>query len=155
MIEYEICPMTTKVEMDEKGYVHWKAWHETYLTLMPKEYLETVTLEKCITMAHTWSQNTLLLKVNNKTVGFSCIKHTDSENELVAIYLLKQYHGQRLGYALMTNTLSLLSHQKKIILWVLKGNEKAISFYKKCGFVFNGNEKKLPFGVELQMELYK
>jgi ribosomal protein S18 acetylase RimI-like enzyme len=41
----------------------------------------------------------------------------------------------------------------KIVLWVLKGNDKAIHFYKKFGFDFNGNQKTLPFGVELQMEL--
>ena len=156
MIEYEICPMTTEAEMDEKGYIHWKSWHETYAELMPDDYLKSITLEKCIKMAHKWPQNTFLLKVAGKTVGFSCIKKSadmKGENEVIAIYLLKEYHGKKLGYALLNKTISMFAENVKIVLWVLKGNEKAICFYKKFGFDFNGNEKALPFGVELQMEM--
>ena len=79
MIEYEICPMTTEAEMDEKGYIHWKSWHETYNGLMPDDYLKNITLEKCIKMAHKWPQNTFLLKVNNKTIGFSCMMNCQSK----------------------------------------------------------------------------
>lgn len=148
--------MMTENEMNEKGYVHWKSWHETYTGLMPDDYLKNITLEKCIKMAHKWPQNTFLLKVNHKTVGFSCIgKSSDTKdaNEVIAIYLLKEYHGQKLGYALLNETVSRFSDNAKIVLWVLKGNDKAIDFYKRFGFDFNGNQKILPFGVELQMEM--
>ena len=30
MMEISIIPMTTSEDMDGKGYVHWKSWHETY-----------------------------------------------------------------------------------------------------------------------------
>ena len=30
---------------------------------------------------------------------------------------------------------------------------RAIRFYQKFGFAFNGKEKQLPFGTELQMEM--
>ena len=155
MIDFEICPMTTECEMDEKGFVHWRSWQETYKDLMPSDYLKGITLEKCVKMAYKWPQNTLLLKVNHKTVGFSCIsKSADTGcGELVAIYLLKEYHGKKLGYELLKRTMSEFSDGSKIILWVLKGNERAIAFYKKFGFVFNGKEKQLPFGAELQMEM--
>lgn len=155
-IEYEICPMTTDAEMDEKGYVHWKSWQETYADLMPAEYLQNITLEKCIQMAHKWSQNTLLIKVDNKTVGFSCFgKSKDTENayELLAIYILQEYQGQKLGYELLKRTVSCFSDDAKIVLWVLQGNDKAIRFYERFGFSFNGKEKTLPFGTELQMQM--
>ena len=156
MIEYEICEMTTDGEMDEKGYVHWKSWHETYAGLMPDDYLENVTLEKCVKMAHKLPQNTLLLKIDHKTVGFSCMsKSVDAKaaNEIIAIYLLKEYHGKGLGYELLNHTVSLLNDNNPVVLWVLKGNERAIRFYKRVGFEFTGNEKSYPFGIELQMEL--
>ena len=156
MIEYEICPMTTEIEMDEKGYVHWKAWHETYVGLMPDDYLKNITLDKCIEMAHKWPQNTFLLKLNEKTVGFCCVGESNNPQgatEIVAIYLLKEYHGKKLGYALLNNILLEHAKSEKIVLWVLESNEKAISFYNKLGFSFNGNRKQLPFGVELQMEM--
>ena len=156
MVNYEICPITTAAEMDEKGYVHWKSWHETYKDLMPDDYLKSITLEKCIKMAHKFPQNTLLLKSDGNVVGFSCIgKNCDTENtnEIIAIYLLKEYQGKGLGYALMNKSLSMLPPNARIILWVLNDNEKAINFYKKVGFDFNGNKKLLSFGTELQMEL--
>ena len=156
MIEYEICPMTTESEMDEKGYVHWRSWHETYEALMLEDYLKNVTLEKCVQMAHKWPQNTFLIKVDNKVVGFSCFgesKETENAHEIIAIYLLKEYQGQKLGYELLRRTVSSFSDDAKIVLWVLKGNEKAIHFYEKFGFSFNGNEKTLPFGTELQMQM--
>lgn len=156
MTEYEICYMTTEGEMDEKGYVHWKSWQETYEGLMPREYLENITLEKCIKMAHKWPQNTLLLKVDGKSVGFACVgksKDTDGADEVIAIYLLKEYQGKKLGYALLKEAVSRLSDSPKIVLWVLKGNDHAIRFYQKFGFFFTGKEKALPFGTELQMEM--
>ena len=49
--------MKTDDDMDAKGYVHWKSWHETYEGLMPDDYLNSISLEKCIQMAHKWTQN--------------------------------------------------------------------------------------------------
>ena len=156
MTEYKICYMTTEGEMDEKGYVHWKSWQETYEGLMSREYLENITLGKCIKMAHKWPQNTLLLKVDGKSVGFACVgksKDTDGADEIVAIYLLREYQGMKLGYALLKEAVTRLAGSHKIVLWVLQGNDRAIRFYQKFGFAFNGKEKQLPFGTELQMEM--
>ncbi|MBR3893843.1 MAG: GNAT family N-acetyltransferase [Clostridia bacterium] len=156
MIEFEICPMTTDAEKEEKGYVHWKSWQETYKGLMPDHYLSSLTLEKCIKMAFRFPKNTLLLKVNHQTVGFSCVGNsldTEGANELFAIYLLKEYYGQKLGYELLKRTVSSLADRRPLVLWVLRGNDRAIRFYEKFGFAFNGNEKACPFGMELQMEM--
>ncbi|MBE6651065.1 MAG: GNAT family N-acetyltransferase [Ruminococcaceae bacterium] len=152
MINFEICPMVSDSEMDEKGFVHWKSWQETYTQLMPDDYLKNLTLEKCVEMAHKFPQNTLLLKVDGKTVGFSCILKRDDVTEIVAIYLLKAYHGKKLGYELLKHTISAYCDNTKVVLWVLEGNDRAISFYKRFGFEYNGLEKQLPFGKELQME---
>ncbi len=152
MLDFEICQMITDEEMDEKGYVHWKSWQETYADLMPEEYLEKITLEKCVEMAHRFPQNTLLIKVDNKTVGFSCVSLGQDVNEVVAIYLLKKYQKKGLGYELLKRTISVFRDNLKIVLWVLAGNDRAISFYRRFGFEFNGTEKTCPFGKELQME---
>ena len=44
---YIIKPMTTEAEMRGKAYVHYAAWLETYPGLMPREYLEQRSLQKC------------------------------------------------------------------------------------------------------------
>ncbi len=35
-----IKPMETPAEMEGRGYVHWKAWQETYTGLIDQSYLE-------------------------------------------------------------------------------------------------------------------
>lgn len=158
MINYKIVPLTTESEMDEKGYVHWKSWHETYEGLIPGDYLNGITLEKCVKMAQKWTENVLLLKIDGKVVGFSCIGKSKDENnteELIAIYLLKEYRGKKLGFELLSKTISQLSPNMRIVLWVLKDNNRAIKFYERFGFTFTGKEKSLPFGTELQMEIKK
>ena len=37
--------METGEEMDGKGYVHYKSWHETYEGLVDPGYLEGITLD--------------------------------------------------------------------------------------------------------------
>ena len=156
MMSFEIIPAFNEKDLDEKGYVHWKSWQETYSNMMPNDFLSNITLEKCVIMAHKQPQNTLLLKVDGRVVGFSCYKesmNSELANELIALYLLKEYHGQKLGYALLNATIKKMKNGRDVLLWVLKGNDRAIRFYKRCGFVFTGKEKNLPFGTEIQMAM--
>ena len=37
-----------------------------------------------------------------------------------------------------------LKNYPRICLWVLKENKRAIRFYEKCGFVYDGEELNLP-----------
>ena len=43
----------------------------------------------------------------------------------------------------MQAALEQLKIYPQVALWVLKENERAITFYKKCGFSFDGTEKIL------------
>lgn len=156
MRNFTITPMVTEEEMGEKGLIHWQTWQETYKGLMPEEYLKKMTLEKCIEMAHRWPENTLLLKVNNEVAGFCCYgDNADGDGEVIAIYLLAEYQGQKLGYALMNAAVDQMPDKARVTLWVLKGNEKAIRFYKRYGFRFDGMEKQCSVGTELRMVFIK
>lgn len=44
--------MESEAEINGKGYVHYKSWHETYTGLIDADYLERQTPEKCIATAH-------------------------------------------------------------------------------------------------------
>lgn len=156
MSNFTITPMVTEEEKDEKGCVHWQTWQETYKGLMPNDYLEKMTIDKCIEMAHRWPQNTLLLKVDDKIVGFVCYgENAEGGGEIIAIYLLAEYQGRKLGYELMNAAFAQMTDKKKVTLWVLKGNEKAIKFYERYGFLFDGTEKKCSVGTELRMVFIK
>lgn len=101
--------------------------------------------------------------VEDKVVGFcGCGKSQskDMENcgEVFALYVLKEYQNKKIGYALMQEALKRLVEFPEIVLWVLRGNEKAINFYKKVGFAFEGTTQEINLGsvsVEERMVLHK
>lgn len=148
-----IKPMETQAEIEGKAYVHWISWQEAYRELIDEAYLNSMTLEKCTSIAFKWQDNILVAKDGDKVIGFIGYgEHGDSAlprtGEVFAIYILSEYYGKGVGYALMQQALQKLSQYERVALWVLKGNKRAIRFYEKCGFVFDGTEKAILLGQE-------
>ena len=156
-----IKPMQTAEDADGKAYVHWKAWHETYSGLIDADYLAKHTLEKCKAITLRTSDTVFVAKDGERVVGFvGCGAYRDKSvvglGEVYGIYVLEEYQKQGIGYALMNVAVEGLSGYSKIALWVLRGNEKAISFYKRYGFRFDGAEMPVTMGtpnMELRMIL--
>ena len=159
----QIVPMMTDAEIDGKAYVHWKSWQETYTGLIDQTYLDGITLEKCTQMAHRWKDNILVAKDGEHVVGFVAHgAYRDSSlpnvGEVFAIYVLQEYQGKKVGYRLMQSAIEKLAAYPQVAVWVLKGNQKAIEFYKKYGFRFDGAEMDVLMGTpntELRMILNK
>ncbi len=159
MSKIRIVPMTTGEEVEGKGYVHWKSWHETYTGLIDPAYMERLTLEKCIATARRWPDNILVAKDGDQVVGFVGFGASQDDTisdcgEVFSIYVLADHHGQQVGFELMNAAFAKLSEYKKIAVWVLKGNERAIRFYVRYGFRFDGTEKEILLGTpntELRM----
>ena len=139
--------------------MYYKSWHETYAGLIDADHLKKHTLEKCITIAHKWPDNILVAKDGEQVIGFvgfgAYRDNTLSDcGEVFALYVLAEYHGQKVGYDLMKVAVDKLLPYKKIAVWVLKGNERAIRFYERFGFRFDGTEAEIMLGTpntELRM----
>ena len=149
---FTIEAMLTPSDIEGKAYVHYKSWHETYSGLIDHAYLETITQEFCAGLARRWPEDTLVAKEGDKVLGFVCYgpcrdEDLESAGEVMALYVLKEYHGRRLGYELMRAAMAKLRGYKKLVVWVLKGNEHAISFYEKYGFQFDGTVKEISMGT--------
>lgn len=159
MSKISIVPMVTDEDIDGKAYVHWKSWHETYFELVDMEYMKTITLEKCEKMAHQRTDNIIVAKDNDRVIGFVRygVYREDTlpeYGEVYAIYVLRDYHDKKVGYALMNAAFEKLAEYKKIAVWVLKDNDRAIKFYERYGFRFDGTEKEIELGTpntELRM----
>lgn len=157
-----ITPMTTDAEVDGKAYVHWKSWQETYTGLIDQDYLDRFTLEKCRAIAKRWGDNLLVAKDGDRVVGFvgyGAYRDDTLPNtgEVFSIYVLQEYHGQKVGYKLMNAAFEYLTDYPQIAVWVLRGNERAIRFYERYGFRFDGTVKEVTLGTpnaELRM-IYK
>ena len=150
-------------EIRGKAYVHWKSWQDAYCGLIDQDYLDSFTIEKCTDMAFRRPNNLLVAKENDTVVGFvgygMCGDGAlPGTGEVFALYVLKEYYGKQIGYALMRAALEKLSEYKRIAVWVLEGNRRAIKFYEKCGFRFDGTKKQIKLGTvntEIRMILAK
>lgn len=145
--------MESEDEIKGKAYVHWKSWQESYPGLVDESYLSNLTLEKCTDIAYRFLDNIIVAKDNDKTVGFVAYggyrDDTMTETgEIYAIYILKEYYGKKAGYSLMNAAMEKLSEYKRIAVWVLQGNERAIRFYERYGFVFDGTKEHIMLGTE-------
>ncbi len=152
MCKFLIKAMESDEEIYGKAYVHYKSWHETYTNLIDSEYMNNITLDKCEIIAHKWRENILIAKDGERVIGFVGYGTYRDETlpehgEVYAIYVLEEYHGLKVGYALMNAALEKLTDYKKIAVWVLKDNNKAIRFYQRYGFRFDGTDTEIMLGT--------
>ncbi len=154
----EIKKMESDEEIKGKAYVHWKSWQDAYKGIVDQNYLDSLTLEKCVDIAFKWPENLMVAKDGDQVVGFVGYgKYHDEEipeaGEIFAIYILEEYYGTGVGKALMQAGLDELDYPA-VALWVLKDNKRAIRFYEKCGFRLDGREEEIKLGspiVEVRM----
>jgi len=140
--------METDPEIKGKAYVHWKSWQETYPGIVAQTYLDKLTLEKCEAIACRRTDNIIVAKDGEAVVGFVGYGKCRSDDlqdagEIFAIYILAEYCGQGVGRRLMREALSQLSACSRIAVWVLKENQRAIRFYERLGYRFDGREETL------------
>ena len=142
--------METPEEIEGKSLVHWQTWREAYDDLLPANYQETMTLEKCRFFSQKYPENTLIAMDGKKVVGFISYGNFRDEaiqaGEIIALYVLKDYYGKGVSEQLLHAAFAVLDHFSEIYLWVLKDNKRAIAFYQKMGFTFDGQEKVLDLG---------
>ena len=140
-----------------KAYVHWQAWKETYAGPIDQAFLNSRTLEMSEKIAFRAFENgypTILAKDGNRVIGFAdygpCRNEDISDaGEVYAIYILKAYYGQGVGHALMRTALEALKQYRQVAVWVLEGNARAIRFYTRCGFRFDGKKQELALGTSV------
>ena len=130
-MKFIIKTMETPEEIEGKSLVHWQTWREAYDDLLPAEFQETMTLERCRFFSQKYPENTLIAIDGMKVVGFIS-------------------YGKGIAQKLVRAALTALNHFSEIFLWVLKDNKRAIAFYQKMVFTFDGQEKMLELGKPIK-----
>lgn len=151
----EIVPMTREDEVRGKAYVHFRAWKDAYRGLVDQDFLDARTLELSegfALKAFEAGFATLLAKDGDRVVGFADYGPCRDEDlpdtgEVYAIYLLEPYYHQGIGTMLMREALARMAAYPRVAVWVLEGNDRAISFYESFGFAFDGSAKTLKLGT--------
>ena len=75
---YEVVPMKP-AHLEQKAYVHFKSWQETYRGLMPDGVLSHHTLERCWKIAEWCGENTFVAVCNGKVVSFARYEETSRD----------------------------------------------------------------------------
>ena len=146
----------TDEELCGRGYVHCTSWQEAYRGIVCDRYLDTMTVEATTARARQFPENTLLAKDKEKAVGFAVYGPSRDEDlmdagEVIAIYVLSEYYDRKIGYRLMNEAIARLKEYNTIFVWVLEKNERAIRFYQRYGFEFDGCKKEWNLGTPVSI----
>lgn len=133
--------------------VHVQCWQETYTDLLPAELVASNSIEK---RQHMWTQffaypsrnEAYVACADGHVIGFCSWVTLDEQINLMTLYVLRAFHGQKIGTKLMDKVLKIAAEQQvPIHLWVLNINHKACMFYKNLGFEYirdEAHEKSYP-----------
>jgi ribosomal protein S18 acetylase RimI-like enzyme len=137
-------------DLDEMGRVHVRVWQEAYAGLMPADYLagldptsgparwrDRIENPSGVTW---WLARDEQGIVGMATSGTPRDDDAPTPLELYAINVLSRAHGTGLADDLMARAVG----DRPAYLWVLEGNDRAIAYYRKHGFVDEGGRKPEP-----------
>ncbi|MEQ1586042.1 MAG: GNAT family N-acetyltransferase [Cyclobacteriaceae bacterium] len=111
-----------------------------------KKYLEEgFTVEKLTAELNDRDSEFYFASLNNKVIGYLKLNFGQSQTEIKEdkaleierIYVLKEYHGKKVGQILYDKAIQIARLKKADYVWlgVWEENPRAINFYKKNGFV--------------------
>lgn len=142
--------------------LHLDVWDEAYAGLIPDEILQD-RRHRREARIETWRQiiegpeeeHLVAQDDAGRLVGFSGRSATREDPgpglpslQLTALYVRAEAYGTGLGHDLLTAAIGV----DPAFLWVLDGNQRAITFYRRHGFELDGVTKTDPtVGLELRM----
>jgi ribosomal protein S18 acetylase RimI-like enzyme len=156
----------TPADAEDLAKVRVKSWQTAYKDLLPDEVLDTLDLEENsarflerLENPEDYTSEDWVCERDGCVIGWLSWMpgrdaDVDSETvaELLALYALPEVFGQGVGHALMEaflTKLRSLDSYKKITLWVLEENQRAIGFYGRHGFEADGQTKDLVMAGEV------
>jgi ribosomal protein S18 acetylase RimI-like enzyme len=123
--------------------VHVTAWRETYPGILPKAYLDALSVQR---HARLWRRRlmgsdevTLAAEGVDGLVGYCSggvwRGREDGLSEISTLYVLREAQGAGLGRRLLTDTARVLAARGAVsmVIWVLRDNTHARGFYEHLG----------------------
>jgi ribosomal protein S18 acetylase RimI-like enzyme len=133
--------------------VHVKSWQATYRGLLPEDFLQSLSVDRREEQWRSGIENpeqVVLVYEQEKIVAFCSFTPARDEDldktnvaELGTIYALESCWGQGMGQQLWAEATKQMRGRgfNEVVLWVLKGNDRAIKFYERMGMIFDGKTK--------------
>lgn len=134
-----------------------------------KNYLENgFSIDKITSEVNNKNSEFYFAKLDEEVIGYLKLNFGKSQTELKddkaleieRIYVLKEFHGKKVGQILYEKAIEIAKNKKSDYVWlgVWEENLRAINFYKKNGFVeFDkhifklGNDEQTDIMMKLKM----
>jgi GNAT superfamily N-acetyltransferase len=142
-------------DLPEIARIHVAAWKQAYVGQVPQAHLDNLDVADRLRRWREQFSNQsvlglLVASVNDKVVGFICFgpaRDTERRDwgEIYAIYALKPYWGNGLGYQLYKSACTDLKRNgfQTAYLWTLDTNRRAITAYERWGGFLESNRHKV------------
>ncbi|MEZ4800288.1 MAG: GNAT family N-acetyltransferase [Flavobacteriales bacterium] len=172
MIEFEIRKVTL-IDIDQLQKIGKQTFYETFAAGNTEEnmikYLnEGFSAEKLTNQINDNNAEFYFATLNDKVIGYLKLNLGQSQTELQddkaleieRIYVLKDFHGKKVGQLLYDKAIEVAKDKKSDYIWlgVWEENPRAINFYKKNGFiefdkhVFKlGNDEQIDIMMKLKL----
>lgn len=135
--------------------MHIASWQAAYHNLLPSTFLATLSINRRTAGWEEWlvddTRQVFVAEKAGHVVGYVAYGPTRDVDldvaeagEVYGIYVHPDAWNKGYGWRLMNYALVGLSQYgfRLATLWVLKGNERAIHFYERCGFCADGATKQ-------------
>lgn len=124
----------------------YETFSETNTEENMKSYLEDgFSIDKIIAELNSENSEFYFAKIDDEVIGYLKFNFGQSQTELKddktleieRIYVLKEFHGKKVGQILYDKAIEIANQKNADFVWlgVCEENPRAISFYKKNGFV--------------------
>jgi ribosomal protein S18 acetylase RimI-like enzyme len=134
-------------DAEEIARIHVQCWQESYSDLLPAEFLKKLSVDaRVVQWRQTLSDPRIFTRVAREAgriVGFvSCGPAREgaakgADGEIFAIYILKTYHGRKIGRNLIASAARFWFSKggRNLIVLSIAGNTQATAFYEALGGV--------------------
>ena len=137
--------------------IHVKAWRHAYAGLLPDYVLDELDAarwgaqraDRLRADGGPWSAEDHVAELDGEIVGFTTVgrcRDADAgpdDGEVFAIYVDPDRWGSGIGRALIALAERRLRERgaRRVVLWVLAGNDRARRFYERAGYSTDGGTK--------------
>ena len=141
----------TPEDFSDIAHIHFESWQSTYIDLLPESYISSKNdlIEKTEMWQHLMLHPDVIVwvayDINHNNLGFIGYFANTEYYEITTLYVLSDHQGLGIGTQLMKVSLQAFLESDvntHVCLWVLKDNVAAMNFYKKFGFVCNGEKSE-------------
>ena len=148
--------------------VHVRSWQAAYRAILPDEYLDRLRPEDRaekydLATRDPAKPQTRIATEDGRVLGFATTmpsgdQNTPGHGELCALYVDPEHWGRGIGAALVADARARLAGLgfEHALLWVLTGNVRAESFYRRDGWVCDGTRRSdLVWGITVDEIRYQ